>query len=81
MDILQYDQRLKSKILRLASEVNTDKNPVSRKLSKRMHLSLEELKKMFLDKKYRYEHQWSAGDLILVDNFRYLHGRNPLEKY
>lgn len=79
VDILQYDNRLKANILRLASKVVTAKNPVIRELSKQSKV-IRKIEKMFKDNKYRYEHKWNPGDLILVDNFRYLHGRNSLGK-
>lgn len=63
-------------ILRLAEKVETEKNPV--------HLSLEGADESFYErmKMKLYEnmtvHSWTTGDLLVVDNFQFLHGRLPL---
>ncbi len=64
-------------ILRLAERVETEKNPVT--------LSLEGASEDFYDRmvKKLYQnmilHTWEKGDLLIVDNFRYLHGRRALK--
>lgn len=64
-------------ILRLAEKVETEKNPVT--------LKIEGASEEFYDRMVRklYDnmiaHKWEKGDLLLVDNFRYLHGRRALK--
>ncbi len=64
-------------ILRLAEKVETEKNPVT--------LTIEGGSEGFYDRMVRklYEnmiaHKWEKGDLLIVDNFRYLHGRRALK--
>lgn len=63
-------------ILRLAESVETEKNPV--------HLSIEGADEGFYGrmKEKLYQnmttHSWTKGDLLVVDNFQFLHGRRPL---
>lgn len=66
-------------VLRFAEVVETERNPV--------HLEIEgadpgslytEVAGRVLDPGHRVEHRWSPGDLLLVDNHAFLHGRNAL---
>ena len=67
-------------ILRLAERVETKLNPV--------HLTIsgvsdpngfyEWMVSKFYDSDFLYEHHWEKGDLLVIDNYRYLHGRKEL---
>lgn len=63
-------------ILRMAERVTSEKNPVTLSLEG----AGEEFYQRMVDRLYAksVSHSWEKGDLLLVDNFRYLHGRNPL---
>lgn len=67
-------------ILRLAEEVETKLNPV--KLEITGVSDPEGFYQTMREKLYRpdflIEHAWRAGDLLVCDNFTYLHGRRPL---
>ncbi len=66
-------------VLRFAEVVETDLNPVELTVdgSENPHF-YQELEELVTSPKYRYEHNWVAGDLLVVDNHSYLHGRNAL---
>ncbi len=66
------------KILRIASEVKTKKNPVKRRTISGSHELCQKLDKLAHEPSHLYEHQWLKGDLLIVDNDTFLHGRNPL---
>lgn len=68
-------------ILRMAEKVETALNPVTLRITgcadaeefyKRMLVKLH-------DPEFQYVHEWRAGDLIVCDNFTYLHGRKALK--
>lgn len=67
-------------ILRMAERVKTQLNPVE--LEVVGIPKPEEFYRFLKEKLYRpdflYEHSWEAGDLLVVDNFTYLHGRRRL---
>ncbi|MFA5583256.1 MAG: TauD/TfdA family dioxygenase [Bacteriovoracaceae bacterium] len=67
-------------ILRLAERVHTQMNPVELEISgsKRPEELYQYLKNMLYHPDFVYEHKWEEGDLIVVDNFTYLHGRKAL---
>lgn len=65
-------------VLRFAEAVATDKNPVQLEIEGAEPSFYQELEALVTNPKYRYAHRWSPGDVILVDNHSYLHGRNPL---
>jgi len=71
-------------ILRMAEEVRTKLNPVTMLAQAEGENSdkVDTLIKKILSKLYSEEflitHSWNAGDLILVDNYTFLHGRNKL---
>lgn len=67
-------------ILRYAEPVHTEKNPVQVEMHlpdtvKQKPFSAHIQKKIYA-KEYMYTHTWKNGDLLLVDNFSCLHGRN-----
>jgi alpha-ketoglutarate-dependent taurine dioxygenase len=63
-------------ILRLAEKVETEKNPVTLTIAGAGENFYERMTKKMNE--FSFAHQWKKGDLLLVDNFRYLHGRRPL---
>jgi alpha-ketoglutarate-dependent taurine dioxygenase len=65
-------------ILRVGEEVETALNPVSVQVEGSTAL-YQELKKALYSKEYLYAHQWKKGDLLMCDNFTFLHGRNELK--
>lgn len=69
-------------ILRLAEEVETNLNPVSLEMNSLLDVDVKEfyrhLVNLFYSDEYSYVHQWKKGDLLVVDNFTYLHGRKAL---
>lgn len=67
-------------ILRLAERVETQKNPVDLEIlgiENGESFYQEMVSKLYL-KEFMYEHKWQKGDLIVCDNFTYLHGRREL---
>jgi alpha-ketoglutarate-dependent taurine dioxygenase len=69
-------------ILRMAEEVNSRLNPVSLTLSgpSSPREFYEFMVKKLYDPKYMIVHRWERGDLVISDNYTYLHGRRPLGK-
>lgn len=67
-------------ILRLAERVQTELNPVQLKVSgfKGAEEFFQYLCSLLYRPEFLYEHQWESGDVIVCDNFTYLHGRRPL---
>lgn len=68
-------------ILRMAERVETALNPVELVMSnqgKEADEFYRFLKNKLYDPRYLYQHHWEKGDLVVVDNFTYLHGRKPL---
>lgn len=63
-------------ILRLAERVETEKNPVTLKI----HGTSEDFFLSLVKRLHQgaHAHRWEKGDLLLIDNFRFLHGRRPL---
>lgn len=70
-------------ILRLAEKVETSLNPVELRVESNLGIDTESFyKKMcqkMYDPKYLYEHSWKKGDLVVCDNFTFLHGRRALK--
>lgn len=67
-------------ILRMAERVETRLNPVNLEIhgvSDAEEFYKGITRKLYQDK-YLYEHQWEKGDLLICDNFTYLHGRKEL---
>lgn len=63
-------------ILRLAEKVETQKNPVTLTIEGATADFYERMVKKLYDN--MIVHKWKKGDLLIVDNFRFLHGRHPL---
>ena len=63
-------------ILRLAEKVETEKNPVTLTIDGAGEDFYERMTKKLYES--ALSHSWEKGDLLIVDNFRFLHGRNPL---
>ncbi len=40
----------------------------------------DDLRDHFMQERYLYEHYWSTGDLVVIDNQRTLHGRRGLDR-
>jgi alpha-ketoglutarate-dependent taurine dioxygenase len=76
----QIHPRTEQDILRFAQEVHTQKNPVTRKVTKGEAHLCKRLDEMSRQSEFTYEHTWQKGDLLIVDNFTYIHGRKPLRK-
>jgi alpha-ketoglutarate-dependent taurine dioxygenase len=67
-------------IMRMAEKVETKLNPVELRI---LGTNNEEGFYQFMvsklyDPKYQYVHRWEKGDLVVCDNFTYLHGRKSL---
>lgn len=67
-------------ILRLAEKVETQKNPVTLTIHGTHNPTrfYEDYVKLLYSPKFMYTHKWEKGDLLIVDNYKYLHGRNSL---
>lgn len=67
-------------ILRMAEKVETELNPVELTISgvRNAEQFYNEMIKKLYDPRYLYEHRWEKGDLIICDNFTFLHGRRSL---
>ena len=67
-------------ILRMAEKVETQLNPVTLEMkgSDQADAVYESLRQKLYDPKYMYQHTWEKGDVLICDNFTYLHGRNAL---
>lgn len=67
-------------ILRLAEKVETELNPVKLTISGVLDpwAFYEWLVNKFYSAPFLYEHRWEVGDVLVIDNFRYLHGRREL---
>lgn len=67
-------------ILRLAEEVETHLNPVTLEISgiDSAETFYQELRTKLYDPEFMYEHSWQKGDLLVCDNFTFLHGRRAL---
>lgn len=76
--LVDRHRRTGKPILRIASEVKTSKNPVLRTVTQGDSCFCDELDQLAHHENYLYKHQWQKGDLLIVDNDTYLHGRMPL---
>lgn len=63
-------------ILRIAERVETEKNPVTLTIDGADESFYEKMKTRLYEN--MTAHSWKKGDLLIVDNFRFLHGRLPL---
>lgn len=69
-------------ILRFAEKVETNLNPVEMIITgiDRTEEFYAYMQKKLYSPEYLYEHSWEKGDLLIVDNFTYLHGRRELRE-
>ena len=67
-------------ILRLAEKVETNLNPVELEIhgSENAEEFYSAMIKKLYQEKYLYVHDWQKGDLLICDNYTYLHGRREL---
>ncbi len=67
-------------ILRFAEKVETSLNPVELKILGSANSSgiYQFLRKKLYDPRFLYQHRWEVGDVVICDNFTYLHGRKSL---
>lgn len=69
-------------ILRMAERVETALNPVGLEIESSQRIDTKAFYQRMCEKlyspKYLYEHSWEKGDLIVCDNFTFLHGRRAL---
>lgn len=67
------------RVLRFAEAVATDKNPVTVEVDGSDDPAFyDSLASWVTAPEYTLEHRWEAGDLLLVDNHAFLHGRRAL---
>lgn len=76
--LVQVHPKTGRTILRLAEEVTSEKNPVKLTVHGASREFFDSLVAKLYDPQFLITHEWKKGDLLLVDNFTYLHGRNPL---
>lgn len=69
-----------SPILRMAEAVETALNPVSLEITGTTSPDrfYSWMKSKLYDEEFLTSHSWEKGDLLICDNFTYLHGRRPL---
>lgn len=68
-------------ILRIAEKVETTLNPVTLKIlgTDNAEDFYQRMKEKLYDPRFLYTHEWKKGDVVICDNFTYLHGRKALE--
>lgn len=68
-------------ILRIAQKVETILNPVTLTIlgSDNPADFYQRMEKKLSDSRFLYTHEWKKGDIVICDNFTYLHGRKALE--
>ncbi len=83
LSLVQTHPETGKTILRMAEKVETALNPVALSIESEQVKNTDEFYKemcrKLYDPKYLYEHQWKKGDLLICDNFTYLHGRRALK--
>ncbi|MFP5387543.1 MAG: TauD/TfdA dioxygenase family protein, partial [Bacteriovoracia bacterium] len=78
--LVQKHPETNKTILRMAEKVETDLNPVElyiEGIEDSGKFYDEMIRKLYLPE-FAYVHRWEKGDLIICDNFTFLHGRNEL---
>jgi alpha-ketoglutarate-dependent taurine dioxygenase len=80
VQVLQCHPENQKNILRFAEPVSSDLNPVTREIVSGDIALCKELDSLIYNKDFIYEHKWRKGDLLIVDNFSYIHGRRSLGK-
>lgn len=78
--LVQSHPDTKKTILRMAEKVETNLNPVTLEINGTDDASsfYNRMISKFNDPQIRYSHKWQKGDLLVCDNYTYLHGRRPL---
>lgn len=68
-------------ILRIAQKVETTLNPVTLTILGASDAAdfYQRMEEKLSDPKFLYTHEWKKGDVVICDNFTYLHGRKALE--
>jgi alpha-ketoglutarate-dependent taurine dioxygenase len=68
-------------ILRIAQKVETTLNPVTLTILGAGDAAdfYQRMEQKLSDPKFLYTHEWKKGDVVICDNFTYLHGRKALE--
>lgn len=74
--LLQTHPQNNKHILRFAEAVSSFKNPVTLEMSGHSADLYERLRTSAY--RHTFVQAWQAGDLIIVDNFRFIHGRRAL---
>ena len=74
--LLQTHPITNKPILRFAEAVSSQKNPVTLSMSGHAPDLYERLKTSAY--RHTFEQTWQTGELIIVDNFRFIHGRRAL---
>lgn len=79
--LVQKHPETGASIMRIAEKVETTLNPVTLEISgtpdaEGFYKKMEERLK---SEEFLYTHQWQKGDIVICDNFTYLHGRNELQ--
>ncbi len=79
--LLQNHPLTGEKILRLAERVTTSLNPVELEIEgvDDPDAFYDEMMFYLYSEEAIYYHTWRPGDLLIVDNFQYLHGRQELK--
>lgn len=79
--LVQKHPRTGKTILRMAEKVESSRNPVKLTLEgvNRPEVFYRWLTSKLYHPDFLTEHRWHKGDLLVVDNFTYLHGRRPLK--
>jgi len=78
--LVQHHPVTKRVILRLAEEVETHLNPVKLEVTGVSDPQgfYQTMREKLYHTDFLVEHQWRTGDLLVCDNFTFLHGRRPL---
>lgn len=68
-------------IMRIAQKVETSLNPVTLKIlgTENADDFYQRMEAKLKDPRFLYIHEWKKGDVVICDNFTYLHGRKALE--
>jgi len=74
--LLQSHPEKEYRILRFAESVESQKNPVTLFMSGNSEGLYARLKQSAY--KHSMAHSWQKGDLLVVDNYRFIHGRKAL---
>lgn len=78
--LVQTHPKTGKTIMRIAEKVETKLNPVKLEITgvENVDAFYAFLKEKLYNPKYLYQHSWEKGDVLICDNFTYLHGRRAL---